>query len=157
VNAKLNEYADLIAGMTRHERSLESFPYSAPSDDLIFALSDDLRTDAVESHFDRLAQQVRGKFGGFWAARAVTQLADDLDFLGVDLSDWSSKQAKALGIKVTEISISEQIAARLAFIRDKNWAEADRIRDELLAQGIQLKDGKDPVTGERVTTWEVKR
>ena len=46
---------------------------------------------------------------------------------------------------------------RLAFIRDKNWAEADRIRDELLAQGIQLKDGKDPATGERVTTWEVKR
>ncbi len=39
----------------------------------------------------------------------------------------------------------------------KNWAEADRIRDELLAQGIQLKDGKDPATGERVTTWEVKR
>ena len=41
--------------------------------------------------------------------------------------------------------------------RDKNWAEADTIRDELLAQGIQLKDGKDPVSGERVTTWEVKR
>ncbi|MCO5159764.1 MAG: cysteine--tRNA ligase [Mesorhizobium sp.] len=53
--------------------------------------------------------------------------------------------------------IEEQIARRLAFIRDKNWAEADRIRDELLAQGIQLKDGKDPATGERITTWEVKR
>ena len=46
---------------------------------------------------------------------------------------------------------------RLALIAQKNWAEADRIRDELLAQGIQLKDGKDPVTGERVTTWEVRR
>ena len=50
-----------------------------------------------------------------------------------------------------------KIARRLAFIRDKNWAEADSIRDELLAQGIQLKDGKDPATGERITTWEVKR
>ncbi|TKT81322.1 cysteine--tRNA ligase [Aquamicrobium sp. LC103] len=49
------------------------------------------------------------------------------------------------------------IEKRLAFIREKNWAEADRIRDELLAQGIQLKDGKDPVTGERVTTWEARR
>ncbi len=39
----------------------------------------------------------------------------------------------------------------------KNFAEADRIRDELLAQGIQLRDSKDPVTGERVTGWEVKR
>ena len=46
---------------------------------------------------------------------------------------------------------------RLAFIREKNWAEADRIRDALLAEGIQLKDGKDPATGERVTTWEVRR
>ena len=50
-----------------------------------------------------------------------------------------------------------QSRSRLAFIRDKNWAEADRIRDELLAEGIQLKDGKDPATGERITTWEVKR
>ncbi|NDW06653.1 cysteine--tRNA ligase [Jiella pacifica] len=50
-----------------------------------------------------------------------------------------------------------QIAKRLAFIRDKNWAEADRIRDELLEKGIQLKDGKDAATGERTTTWEVKR
>jgi cysteinyl-tRNA synthetase len=53
--------------------------------------------------------------------------------------------------------LKQKIDIRLAFIRDKNWAEADRIRDELLAQGIQLKDGKDPATGERVTTWEVKR
>jgi cysteinyl-tRNA synthetase len=52
---------------------------------------------------------------------------------------------------------SEIILRRLAFIRDKNFAEADRIRDQLLVQGIQLKDGKDPETGERVTTWEVKR
>ena len=54
-------------------------------------------------------------------------------------------------------SCGAAIDRRLALIRDKNWAEADRIRDELLAQGIQLKDGKDPVTGERITTWEVKR
>ncbi len=53
--------------------------------------------------------------------------------------------------------IDAQIAKRLALIAAKNFAEADRIRDELLEQGIQLKDGKDPVTGERVTTWEVRR
>jgi cysteinyl-tRNA synthetase len=34
---------------------------------------------------------------------------------------------------------------------------ADRIRDELTAMGIQLKDAKDPTTGEIITTWEVKR
>ncbi|MBO6539050.1 MAG: cysteine--tRNA ligase [Rhizobiaceae bacterium] len=56
-----------------------------------------------------------------------------------------------------EKPILSAISQRLALIREKNWAEADKIRDELLAQGIQLKDGKDPETGERVTTWEVKR
>jgi cysteinyl-tRNA synthetase len=49
------------------------------------------------------------------------------------------------------------IAARLAARRAKDFAESDRIRDELAAMGIQLKDGKDPATGEPVTTWEVKR
>ncbi|MAS04270.1 MAG: cysteine--tRNA ligase [Ahrensia sp.] len=54
-------------------------------------------------------------------------------------------------------AVQARIDERLAFIRDKNWAEADRIRDELLSEGIQLKDGKDSETGERITTWEVKR
>ncbi len=59
--------------------------------------------------------------------------------------------------KRTGQSIEAIVFDRLAFLAAKDFANADRIRDELLAQGIQLKDGKDPVTGERVTTWEVKR
>ena len=59
--------------------------------------------------------------------------------------------------EMAQARIEDHIESRLTFIAAKNWAEADRIRDELLAQGIQLKDGKDPQTGERVTTWEVKR
>ena len=34
--------------------------------------------------------------------------------------------------------------------------ESDRIRDELSAMGIQLKDARDPATGKIVTTWEVR-
>ncbi len=49
--------------------------------------------------------------------------------------------------------IVERVAARKA----KNFKEADRIRDELAAMGIALKDAKDPKTGEIVTTWEVAR
>ena len=48
--------------------------------------------------------------------------------------------------------ISSLITARLAARAAKNWAESDRIRDELAAQGIALKDNKDGTT-----TWEVKR
>ena len=72
--------------------------------------------------------------------------------------------ANLLGISVVREVEAEltndvqvQVDRRLELIKAKNWAEADRIRDELLEQGIQLKDGKDPETGERVTTWEVKR
>ena len=49
---------------------------------------------------------------------------------------------------------AELISKRLELIAEKNWPEADRIRDDLLAKGIQLKDGKDPQTGERTTSWE---
>ncbi len=44
--------------------------------------------------------------------------------------------------------IEEAIAARAAAKKAKNWAEADRIRDELKAKGIVLKDSKQG------TTWE---
>ncbi|WP_457935917.1 cysteine--tRNA ligase [Mesorhizobium sp. 10J20-29] len=157
VSKRLDELAKAIEGMSKYERPLDQFPDRGPSDDLILSLSDDLRTDPLEGHFERLLQQLRGRFGGFWASRAVVQLADDLDFIGIDLRGWSSKQASSLGIKFHQLDIKQEVSRRLAFIADKNWAEADRIRDELLAEGIQLKDGKDPETGERVTTWEVKR
>ena len=57
--------------------------------------------------------------------------------------------------EVNSSSIEEKIKQRLVLIADKNWAEADKIRDVLLAKGVQLKDGKHPETGERVTTWEM--
>jgi cysteinyl-tRNA synthetase len=55
------------------------------------------------------------------------------------------------------INIDERIAARSAARSAKNFKEADRIRDELAAMGITLKDAKDPKTGELTTTWEVAR
>jgi cysteinyl-tRNA synthetase len=48
-------------------------------------------------------------------------------------------------------TVEELVEARKAARAAKNFAESDRIRDELLAQGIVLKDGP---TG---TTWEIKR
>ncbi|HEX8049646.1 cysteine--tRNA ligase [Rhizobium sp.] len=53
--------------------------------------------------------------------------------------------------------IDARVRARLELLKAKNFAEADKVRDALLAEGIQLKDGKDAATGERITTWEVKR
>ena len=55
-------------------------------------------------------------------------------------------QAGAAG--VDEDSIQHHIQARAAAKAAKNFAEADRIRNELLAQGIVLKDSASG------TTWE---
>lgn len=108
---------------------------------LLSVLSDDLATPAAV----QLLSQV--------AARALDDVAEAprlraaLAFLGFSLQ----------AAELDRPEVERTIARRLDLIAAKNWAEADKIRDELLAQGVQLKDGKDPVTGERITTWEVKR
>ncbi|MEN9708860.1 MAG: hypothetical protein RIQ68_1268, partial [Pseudomonadota bacterium] len=52
--------------------------------------------------------------------------------------------------------VERLVAARLEARAQKDFAESDRLRDELAAKGVQLKDGKG-ANGEAVTTWEVKR
>ncbi len=52
------------------------------------------------------------------------------------------------GAGLDEAAIAAQIAARAAAKAAKNFAEADRIRNELLGQGIVLKDSPSG------TTWE---
>ncbi len=105
------------------------------------ALSDDLATYTA---FQALTQ-LTNEAGEDGAAAAAVKAA--LAFLGFETSV----------AEVDANAVADAIARRLAVIAAKDWAEADRIRDELLARGVQLKDGKDPATGERITTWEVKR
>ena len=108
------------------------------------ALSDDLNTVAAIQAIHALAGQAGS------SPDAAKAYAASAALLGV-LPKKQDISADLTG------DIESKIQARLELFKVKNFAEADRIRDELLAQGIQLKDGKDPATGERVTTWEVKR
>jgi len=90
----------------------------------------------------------------------VAALVSGLNLLGLHDAQLLAEAAQYLFSAAADVDtadVERQIAERLAFINGKKWAEADRIRDSLLAQNIQLKDGKDPASGERVTTWEVKR
>ena len=74
-------------------------------------------------------------------------LAGGLGFLG-----FSNVQLKiAVKQKVDTVAIADAIAARNAARKARNFAESDRIRDELLAKGIVLKDGPQG------TTWEVQK
>jgi cysteinyl-tRNA synthetase len=69
---------------------------------------------------------------------------------------WLQTKRRAAS-QVSDATVSAMVLARVAARRAKNFAEADRIRAELEAMDIVLKDAKDAETGELVTTWEVKR
>ena len=63
----------------------------------------------------------------------------------------AAQQLKLLEEKgISKDWVNEQIAARAEAKADKNWTEADRIRDELLEKGIVIKDSKSGAT------WEIK-
>ncbi|MEQ9571321.1 MAG: cysteine--tRNA ligase [Nitratireductor sp.] len=127
------------------------------------------RLEEAENLLAKWRRRVTGAHRGEVELPFVEALCDDLDLSGYlklmnapELSPDTLFAAGALiGIDLSaleaDIDVAQFVERRLALIREKNWAEADRIREELAAQGIQLKDGKDPGTGERVTTWEVKR
>lgn len=131
------------------ERLLAKWPAgdageTAPDASILEALSEDLNTVAAVQAVHALAQ----------AANA------DPSKLPLFVAS-----ATLLGVAPKKAEVSDDLFAavqalvdlRLEMLKAKNFAEADRIRDELAEKGIQLKDGKDKETGERVTTWEVKR
>ena len=68
------------------------------------------------------------------------------------LDDNYGRALKYTGNDPTRGQIENMIEAREAARAAKNFAESDRIRDELDAMGIALKDNKDGNT-----TWEPKR
>lgn len=117
-------------------------------DGLLNALTDDLDTAKAKYHLDRLASGERSQVNR-------KKLAKALDFLG--LFTRSISEDDEIRAFLDSLAFKQALSKRLELLKAKNFAEADRIRDELLAKGIQLKDGKDKESGERVTTWEVKR
>jgi cysteinyl-tRNA synthetase len=138
-----------IKRLEEAERLLAKWPATdagdaAPDESVLNALSDDLNTVAAVQALHALAQAAHTDpaVGATFAATA--------DLLGLLPKKMEIDEAVASAIDAL-------IAMRLEMLKAKNFTEADKIRDELTAKGIQLKDGKDPVTGERVTTWEVKR
>jgi cysteinyl-tRNA synthetase len=93
------------------------------------------------------AEARRGDF------QAACDLLATCNFLGLDLSKISLQDIlRRQRGGVDENKINALIDARNAARKSKNFKEADRIRDELNAMGIELEDHKDGTT-----TWKVKR
>jgi cysteinyl-tRNA synthetase len=142
--AHLRELAELLHGVA---------PADAPHADVVAAISDDLNTPSAISIIHGLAKSARRG-----NAEIAAGLKAALQFLGLydnEMPDDLYGSAAAPAIDETEID--RLIAARLEARNAKDFKTADRIRDELAAKGIQLKDAKDAATGRIVTTWEVKR
>ena len=144
----LESWAELAG---RHKVSLTSGPVDTA---LLDALKDDLNTAAAFAVLSDLARKARIN------AQDAQQLVYCADFLGLNTRAWFSKAEK------TEIKgdvdpawrahVDELINARIEARKAKNFAESDRIRDELVAMGVQLKDGRD-ADGNLTTEWKVKR
>ncbi len=114
---------------------------------------DDLNTPKAVAEIHELRQAAA--HGSKGAARSLKASAQLLGLLQQDAQVWADWRPPSFAHD--DKQIASVIDARNAARAAKNFKEADRIRDELEAMGITLKDAKDPKTGELVTTWEVAR
>jgi cysteinyl-tRNA synthetase len=128
-------------------------PNAKPHEDPIQSLKDDLNTPrallelqlliSAKSFPDpRVAEQ--------YVVSTAVASARLLGLLNEDPAKWKARKRSTMTVDVE--TIDSLIAVREDARQNKNWAEADRIRDELDAMGFVLKDNKDGTT-----TWEIKR
>jgi cysteinyl-tRNA synthetase len=120
--------------------------------ELLASLEDDLNTPEAFGVLDRLAAE---------RSSNADVLAQSLCWLGLASEEDFTKAKEEDERRRREIERAHDVLARLearkAARKRKDFAEADRIRAELEEEGIELRDSKDPVTGELVTTWESKQ
>ena len=114
---------------------------SKPAPAVLEALCDDLNTPKAIAEIHALK-----------GAAGKKSLAGTLDFLGFRPQEFAAwRKATAPEPSIPAAEIEQLLAQRLHARKTKNFAEADRIRDHLTAQGIAIKDGPEG------STWEVAR
>ena len=110
------------------------------------AMDNDLNTSmGVTVLYDVLKAKLSGR-----AKRAL--LAEFDQVLSLGLLDRAAKAAAPQAEERTESDpeIDALVSARTQAKKDKNWAEADRIRDELKARGVELIDTKEGTRWKRI-------
>jgi cysteinyl-tRNA synthetase len=116
------------------QESVVNVESSVPDEEFLAALSDDLNTHAAFARLHQINKQ-----------KDLSSFKASLQLLGFNLD-------LPLKTNVNREAIVDLINDRLLARFKKDWKESDRIRDELDAMGIVIKDNKDGTT-----TWEVKR
>jgi cysteinyl-tRNA synthetase len=122
-------------------------PGERPSGTVLEALLDDLNTPRAIAELHALRALAAG--GDALAGDELAASLRLIGFLREGKSEWAARRRQARDIDPAEVEalIAQRAAARAA----KNFAESDRIRDQLAAMGVVLKDSKEG------TTWEVAR
>jgi len=143
-----------VAGLRESQKNLDHW-YELTADvqpgylcaDALAALLDDLNTPrAFAALHDLRAEAAKGTKPAAASLKASAQL---IGLLQMPAGEWKNFRPSSLSID--EERIASLIEARTAARAAKNFKESDRIRDELAAMGVILKDSKEG------TTWELAR
>ena len=114
---------------------------------VINALLDDLNTPLLVAALHGLRNSAAADNEADRASFAASLRM--LGFLSETAADWNDRKTQASGIDAAKVDalVAERTAARAR----KDFKESDRLRDELAAMGVVIKDSKEG------TTWEIAR
>jgi len=124
------------------------------------AMDDDFNTPEALAVLQSLARELNtAKAAGDTAAAAnlaaeLKSLAGTLGILAYEPGEWLSMRSEltageSSGEALDDAGIDALVEARTEARRARNWAESDRIRDELAAAGVILEDGAGGTTWRR--------
>jgi cysteinyl-tRNA synthetase len=142
----LDHWYDIVADMP--------MPIGVDADDeVVGSLCDDLNTPSALTRLHALAGEIRSCASGLHQLELKNKLKASAGFLGLlEFTKGKALEHHPHRRVVDADKVNALIDARYAARKAKSFKEADRIRDELNAMGIELEDHTDGST-----TWKVKR